>query len=58
MTTITPYDFIGGEQTNLSLVDRFYFFIGIIWPGAQGISFMHQPNLALAKAQVFKFLSG
>ncbi|OYV15737.1 MAG: hemoglobin [Methylococcaceae bacterium NSP1-1] len=27
MTTITPYDVIGGEQAILSLVERFYFYM-------------------------------
>lgn len=57
MTTITPYDAIGGEQTILSLVDRFYFYMDIL-PDAQGIRSMHQPNLDSAKAKLFKFLSG
>ena len=57
MTTLTPYDVIGGEQAILSLVDRFYFYMDIL-PEAQGIRAMHQPNLAYAKDKLFKFLSG
>lgn len=57
MTTLTPYDVIGGEQAILSLVDRFYFYMDIL-PEAQGIRSMHQPNLASAKDKLFKFLSG
>lgn len=57
MTTLTPYDVIGGEQTILSLVDRFYFYMDTL-PDAQGIRAMHQPNLDSAKAKLFKFLSG
>ena len=57
MTTLTPYDAIGGEQTILSLVDRLYFYMDIL-PDAQGIRSMHQPNLDSAKAKLFKFLSG
>ena len=57
MTTTTPYGLIGGEQTILSLVDRFYFYMDSL-PEAQGIRAMHQTNLASAKAKLFKFLSG
>ena len=57
MTTITPYDVIGGEPAILSLVDRFYFYMDIL-PEAQDIRAMHQPNLASAKDKLFKFLSG
>jgi len=31
MTTISPYDVIGGEQAILSLVDRFYFYMCSNW---------------------------
>jgi hemoglobin len=57
MTTITPYDVIGGEQAILSLVERFYFYMDSL-PEAQGIRAMHQHNLASAKAKLYKFLSG
>ena len=57
MTTLTPYGLIGGEQTILILVDRFYFYMDTL-PEAQGIRAMHQPNLASAKDKLFKFLSG
>jgi hemoglobin len=57
MTTLTPYDLIGGEQAILSLVDRFYFYMDIL-PEAQGIRAMHQRNLASAKDKLFKYLSG
>ena len=39
MTTITPYDVIGGEQAILNLVDRFYFYMDTL-PEAQGIRAM------------------
>jgi len=57
MTTITPYDAIGGEQAILSLVERFYFYMDSL-PEAQGIRAIHQHNLASAKDKLFKFLSG
>lgn len=57
MTSITPYDVIGGEQALRSLVDRFYFYMDIL-PEAQGIRAMHQANLAMAKDKLFKFFSG
>lgn len=57
MTSITPYDVIGGEQALRSLVNRFYFYMDIL-PEAQGIRAMHQPNLATAKDKLFKFFSG
>lgn len=57
MTSITPYDVIGGEQALRSLVDRFYFYMDIL-PEAQGIRAMHQANLATAKDKLFKFFSG
>lgn len=57
MATLTPYDVIGGERAILSLVDRFYFYMDIL-PEAKGIRDMHQPNLALAKDKLFKFMSG
>ena len=57
MTTLTPYDVIGGEQAILGLVERFYFYMDTL-PEAHGIRAMHLPNLASAKAKLFKFLSG
>ena len=57
MTTITPYDVIGGEQAILNLVERFYFYMDTL-AEAQGIRAIHQPNLASAKSKLFKFLSG
>jgi len=57
MTTITPYDVIGGEQVIIHLVDRFYFYMDTL-PEAQGIRAMHQSDLASAKSKLFKFLSG
>ncbi|MEC4749317.1 group II truncated hemoglobin [Methylomicrobium sp. Wu6] len=57
MTTLTPYDAIGGEQAILSLVDRFYFYMDTL-SEAQGIRAIHQPNLTSAKNKLFKFLSG
>ncbi len=57
MKTSTPYDIIGGEQTLLNLVDRFYFYMDTL-PEAQGIRAIHQHNLSSAKGKLFKFLSG
>ena len=57
MSTITPYDHIGGEQGILKLVDRFYFFMDSL-PEAQGIRSIHQPSLDSAKSKLFKYLSG
>jgi hemoglobin len=57
MTNTTPYDVIGGEQAILTLVERFYFYMDNL-PEAQGIRAIHQPDLASAKAKLFKFLSG
>ncbi|WP_031431104.1 group II truncated hemoglobin [Methylomicrobium agile] len=57
MTTLTPYEAIGGEQAIRSLVDRFYFYMDIL-PEAQGIRAMHQPSLASARDKLFKFMSG
>ena len=50
MTTITPYDVIGGEQAILSLVERFYFYMDTL-PEAQGIRAMHQPQSCLRQGQ-------
>jgi len=57
MNKNTPYEVIGGEQTLLNLVDRFYFYMDT-QPEAQGIRAIHQRNLSSAKAKLFKFLSG
>ena len=57
MNKNTPYEVIGGEQTLLNLVDRFYFYMDTL-PEAQGIRAIHQRNLSSAKAKLFKFLSG
>jgi len=57
MTSPTPYSLIGGEQSILRLVDRFYFYMEDL-AEAQGIRAMHQANLASAKSKLFKFLSG
>ena len=54
---LTPYDFIGGEDAILSLVDRFYFFMDSL-PEAAGIRAIHQPSLVDASDKLFKFLSG
>jgi hemoglobin len=53
----TPYELIGGAPAILSLVDRFYFYMDIL-PEAGAVRKMHAPNLAGAKAKLFKFLSG
>jgi hemoglobin len=57
MKNSTPYEMIGGEQTLLKLVDRFYFYMDTL-PETQGIRVIHQHNLASAKDKLFKFLSG
>lgn len=57
MKSSTPYDAIGGEQTLLDLVSRFYFYMDTL-PEAQGIRAIHQHNLSSAKNKLFKFLSG
>lgn len=53
----TPYDLIGGEQTLLSLVDRFYFYMDTL-PQTEGIRKMHAEDLSSARSKLFKFLSG
>ncbi len=57
MINSTPYDAIGGEQTLINLVDRFYFYMDTL-PEAQGIRAIHQQSLASARDKLFKFLSG
>ncbi|MGR8978713.1 MAG: group II truncated hemoglobin [Gammaproteobacteria bacterium] len=57
MTTLTPYDIIGGEPALLNLVERFYFYMDTL-PEAQGIRAMHRSDLASARDKLFKFLSG
>jgi len=57
MKISTPYAMIGGEQTLLNLVDRFYFYMDAL-PEVQGIRAIHQHNLSSAKDKLFKFLSG
>ena len=57
MTTLTPYDLIGGEQAILNWVDRFYFYMDSL-PETQGRRAIHQPNLDSAKSKLFKYLSG
>lgn len=57
MTTITPYEAMGGAATVQSLVDRFYFYMDIL-PESHEIRAMHASNLASAKDKLFKFLSG
>ena len=57
MKISTPYEIIGGEQTLLNLVERFYFYMDTL-SEAQGIRAIHQHNLSSAKDKLFKFLSG
>jgi hemoglobin len=57
MNISTPYDVIGGEQTLLNMVDRFYLYMDTL-PEAQGIRAIHQQNLSSAKDKLFRFLSG
>ena len=57
MINSTPYDVIGGEQTLVNLVDRFYFYMDTL-PEVKGIRAIHQHNLSSAKDKLFKFLSG
>jgi len=53
----TPYDFMGGEKSILSLVDRFYFYMDTL-EEAKELRAIHQADLATAKDKLFKFLSG
>lgn len=53
----TPYDAIGGEQTLLRLIDRFYFYMDTV-PEARGVRDLYQKGLTSAKDKLFKFLSG
>ena len=57
MNMSTPYDAIGGEQTLLRLVERFYFYMDTV-PEAQGVRDLHHNGLTSAKDKLFKFLSG
>ena len=54
---LTPYELMGGEQTILSLVDRFYFYMDTL-PEAEDIRKIHAQSLDSAKNKLFKFLSG
>jgi hemoglobin len=56
-TIKTPYELMGGENTILSLVDRFYYYMDTL-PVAAGVRKMHAQSLSSAKDKLFKFLSG
>lgn len=57
LTTITPYDEIGGEPTVRSLVKRFYALMDTL-PETHGIRQMHAEDLAGSEEKLFLFLSG
>ncbi len=48
---------MGGENTILSLVDRFYYYMDTL-PEVAGVRKMHAQSLSSAKDKLFKFLSG
>ena len=56
-TIKTPYELMGGENTILSLVDRFYYYMDTL-PEAAGVRNMHAQSLSSAKDKLSKFLSG
>ncbi|MCF6250582.1 MAG: group II truncated hemoglobin [Methylococcaceae bacterium] len=56
-TIKTPYELMGGENTILSLVDRFYYYMDTL-PEVAGVRKMHAQSLSSAKDKLFKFLSG
>ena len=53
----TPYSLMGGEKSILSLVDRFYFYMGTL-PEAKELRAIHALDLTATKVKLFKFLSG
>ena len=57
MTTITPYEVIGGETAIRTLVERFYYYMDTL-PEAKGIRDIHQADLTSAETKLFKYLTG
>lgn len=55
--TDTLYSIMGGEQTVLKLVERFYFYMDTL-PDAKPIRQMHDTDLSVTKEKLFKFFSG
>jgi hemoglobin len=53
----TPYERMGGEQTVLKLVNRFYDLMDSI-PEAKEVRDIHSPDLKIARERLFEFLSG
>ena len=57
MTTITPYEVIGGETAIRNLVERFYYYMDTL-PEAKGIRDIHQADLTSAETKLFKYMTG
>ncbi len=57
MTTITPYEVIGGETAIRTLVNRFYYYMDTL-PEAKGIRDIHQVDLTSAETKLFKYMTG
>ena len=57
MTTITPYEVIGGETAIRTLVNRFYYYMDTL-PEAKGIRDIHQADLTSAETKLFKYITG
>ncbi len=57
MTTITPYEVIGGETAIRTLVERFYYYMDTL-PEAKGIRDIHQADLTSAETKLFKYMTG
>lgn len=57
MTTITPYEVIGGETAIRTLVNRFYYYMDTL-PEAKGIRDIHQADLTSAETKLFKYMTG
>ena len=55
--TRTPYDSLGGEPVVRAIVERFYDLMGSRADAAT-IRAMHPPDLRMARAKLFWFLSG
>lgn len=57
MTTVTPYERLGGEAVVRRLVNRFYGLMDTL-PEARGIRALHPADLGSSREKLFKFLSG
>jgi hemoglobin len=53
----TPYERMGGEETVLKLVNRFYDLMDSI-PEVQELRDIHSADLKIAREKLFEFLSG